>query len=148
MAASNSTVSTGQKRSVAMICAHEPSADPRIHWEAHYASTEFDVTVLGFAGNVPGPVCEEGLQTYRTIRLPRREISGVRFFLLWLAALTPFVRVTGVILAAALLPILALVEVTFRARRWTGRAARMYSQGTLSETAGAPQPQAGFGHRS
>ena len=33
---------------VLMICAHEPSLDPRIRWEAEAAARRFDVTVLGF----------------------------------------------------------------------------------------------------
>jgi len=37
------------RKSVLMMCAHEPSLDPRIRWEAEGAAARFDVTVLGFA---------------------------------------------------------------------------------------------------
>ena len=36
------------KPRVLMICAHEPTVDPRIRWEAEFAANQFEVTVLGF----------------------------------------------------------------------------------------------------
>lgn len=40
------------KPRVLMICAHEPTVDPRIRWEAEFAAKQFEVTVLGFKEKV------------------------------------------------------------------------------------------------
>jgi glycosyltransferase involved in cell wall biosynthesis len=90
---------------VLMICAHPPSADPRIAWEANSASREFDVTVLGFAssnGTVPSQTEES---PYRVVRLPYPPRSPI-FYLRWFAsALPPIERVALAVAGAFVLPI-------------------------------------------
>jgi hypothetical protein len=64
-----------------MLCAHEPNLDPRIRWESQYASTEFDVTVLGFAGdeNATGRG-DKRADVCRTVRLKGNGVSSAAFF--------------------------------------------------------------------
>jgi glycosyltransferase involved in cell wall biosynthesis len=82
-----------------MICAHEPSLDPRIRWEAESAARHFDVTVLGFNrddGSRPAVQTEDG---YRIVHLFRPGVTGLAYFwhlknaLPWAATipLAPFV---------------------------------------------------------
>ncbi len=62
------TTGAARKPRVLMICAHEPSVDPRIRWEAEAAARRFDVTVLGFKTRESDPDIDAGV-AYRTIRL-------------------------------------------------------------------------------
>jgi len=62
---------------VLMICAHEPSLDPRIRWEAEAAARHFQVTVLGFNrqdGLLPQV---ERINDYEIVRLNPGTISGL-----------------------------------------------------------------------
>ena len=53
---SKPTADASERLRVLMICAHEPTMDPRIRWEAEGAARGFDVTVLGFTNeNRPRP---------------------------------------------------------------------------------------------
>ena len=90
---------TRNRRRILMICAHEPSLDPRIRWEAESAARHFDVTVLGFNrddGSRPAVQTEDG---YRVVHLVRPGVTGLAYFwqlknaLPWAAAipLAPFV---------------------------------------------------------
>ena len=65
-----------------MVCAHEPSADPRIAWAARSASAAFDVTVLGFAADQSCPHDVQDTGGYQTIRLQRSSAGIIRY--LWL----------------------------------------------------------------
>jgi glycosyltransferase involved in cell wall biosynthesis len=59
------------KLSVLMLCAHEPTMDPRVRWTAEFAAREFDVTVLGFnREDLSCPPSEE-MDSYIVVRLPR-----------------------------------------------------------------------------
>src|SRR5437773_9632321 len=73
--------SNGKRLKVMMICAHEPTLDPRIRWEAEGAASRFDVTVLGF--NHPGRLLpeREKINGYLVIRLKPKEVSGLHYFL-------------------------------------------------------------------
>ena len=112
-----------RKRSVLMVCAHEPSLDPRIRWESQYASAEFDVTVLGFAGDENAIACgEKGADVCKTVRLKGSGTSSAAFFWYWLAVLPIQFSVVGALLLVILLPLLALLEVGIRATRAALRA--------------------------
>ena len=64
-----------------MVCAHEPSADPRIAWAARSASAAFDVTVLGFAEDQSSPH-DVQWTGYQTVRLQRSSAGIIKY--LWL----------------------------------------------------------------
>src|SRR6478609_4141518 len=71
---------TRNRRRILMICAHEPSLDPRIRWEAESAARHFDVTVLGFNrddGSRPAAQAEGG---YRVVHLARPAVTGLAYF--------------------------------------------------------------------
>ncbi len=88
-----------------MLCAHEPTVDPRIAWEAGGAAKLFDVTVLGFADAVrPLPEIETsgGYEIRRVPRVRAGVPTGV-FVYLWhlVLSLRPAGRL--VLLAACLI---------------------------------------------
>ncbi|MGE3781340.1 MAG: glycosyltransferase family 4 protein [Alphaproteobacteria bacterium] len=64
-----------------MICAHEPSLDPRIRWEAESAARQFDVTVLGFNRDDGFRPAVETVHGYRVRHLVRPRVSGLAY--LW-----------------------------------------------------------------
>src|SRR5215210_137605 len=90
---------TRNRRRILMICAHEPSLDPRIRWEAESAARHFDVTILGFNRDDGSSPADKTALGYRIVHLARPSVSGLHY--LWrlkhalpLAAwlpLTPFV---------------------------------------------------------
>lgn len=96
-----------------MLCAHEPTMDPRVKWAAASAAARFDVTVLGFnnaAGSLPAREERDG---YALLRLPHvhtplstyaRAFAGAVPLPLWLiiAALSPLVALAA---AVTLLPL-------------------------------------------
>jgi glycosyltransferase involved in cell wall biosynthesis len=108
---------------VLMVCAHEPTLDPRIRWEAEAAARRFEVTVLGF--NRPDGSCPavEVRNGYKTIRLPQNQVSGLYYFWHLKDVLPRHVRICGAVLAVMLLPVLALVEIGlrlgYRMMRWS-----------------------------
>ena len=65
-----------------MLCAHEPTADPRIAWAARSAAAAFDVTVLGFASATTRKSDTQTADGYRVVRLGRTPGSMSRY--LWL----------------------------------------------------------------
>src|SRR4051812_22194428 len=71
----------GRRCRLLMVCAHEPSADPRIAWAARSASVAFDVTVLGFAADQSRPHDVQGT-SYQTVRLQRSSAGIIQY--LWL----------------------------------------------------------------
>jgi glycosyltransferase involved in cell wall biosynthesis len=108
---------------VLMVCAHEPSLDPRIRWEAAAAAHRFEVTVLGF-GRSEGSSPEIEIDNdYKTIRLPQRQVSGIYYFWRLKDLLPRSVTIPVAVFAAALLPVLVIIEIALRvaytAVRWT-----------------------------
>jgi glycosyltransferase involved in cell wall biosynthesis len=108
---------------VLMVCAHEPTVDPRIRWEAEAAARRFDVTVLGFNrpdGSCPAVEVRDG---YKTIRLQQSEVSGLYYFWRLKDILPRRVRVCGAVLWPILLPVLAIAEIglrlVYRMMRWS-----------------------------
>ena len=106
-----------EKTKVLMVCAHEPSLDPRIRWEAESAAGRFDVTVLGFNradGSLPRVEMRDG---YRIVRLPHIEASALHYF--WrLKDIAPrWLLLLVSIAAVPLLPVLIAAEIVFRLMR-------------------------------
>ena len=99
---------------VLMVCAHEPTLDPRIRWEAEAAARRFEVTVLGF--NRPDGSCPavEVRNGYKTIRLPQNAVGGLHYFWRLKDVLPRSVLMPGAALALALLPALVVVEIALR----------------------------------
>lgn len=107
----------GDKIKVMMICAHEPSLDPRIRWEAEGAAQRFEVTVLGF--NRPDGSCPaiETCNNYRIIRLPPNEVSALYYFWRLKDIMPRRLLVAATIIGAALLPFLVVAEIAVRVMR-------------------------------
>lgn len=108
----------GDKIKVLMICAHEPSLDPRIRWEAEAAAQRFDVTVLGF--NRPDGSCPaiEIRNRYKIVRLMPNEVSGIYYFWRLKDVVPRRLLIPGAILGTALLPVLIVLEFAVRLIRW------------------------------
>jgi glycosyltransferase involved in cell wall biosynthesis len=68
------------RRRILMICAHEPSLDPRVRWEAESAARHFDVTVLGFNRDDGSRPAVETVGGYRVVHLARPAVSGLAYF--------------------------------------------------------------------
>ncbi len=97
-----------------MICAHEPTLDPRIRWEAEGAAHRFVVSVLGFNrddGSLPGV---ESVDGYRLVRLRPNQVSAA-YYLWRLKDLVPSpIRVLLGILVVLILPFMVLAEILLR----------------------------------
>jgi glycosyltransferase involved in cell wall biosynthesis len=104
-----------------MICAHEPTLDPRILWEAEGAAQQFDVTVLGFNrddGSLPEIETVDG---YRLVRLKSHPVSGAYYFWRLKDLIPTRIRVPLAIAAVLLSPILVLAEILVHLARGTAR---------------------------
>ena len=99
---------------VLMICAHEPTMDPRIGWEAEGAAPFFDVSVLGFNredGSQPG---HEEAGGFDIVRLRRSDLPAIRYFW-WLKDLAPrWARIALAIAAIVTYPLAAVLEIVGR----------------------------------
>ncbi len=94
-----------------MVCAHEPTLDPRIRWEAEGAADRFAVSVLGFNrddGSLPE---HENVDGYRIVRLKPIQVSGAHYFWRLKDVISNRVRVPIGILAVLLWPIMVLAEI-------------------------------------
>lgn len=90
---------------VLMLCAHEPTMDPRVKWAATSAARSFEVTVLGFnnaAGSLPQ---HQDLDGYRLVRLPHRFVSLLTYPLAFAKTVPPLLW----LILLALSPLLALL---------------------------------------
>ena len=96
---------TAPRPRVLMICAHPPSADPRIAWEASSASREFDVTVLGFASSDGSAPPQTAPSPYRVVCLPYAPRSPLLYLRRFAAVISPVGRATLVVAGALLLPV-------------------------------------------
>jgi len=100
-----------------MLCAHEPTVDPRIRWEAEGATTQFDVTVLGFnRAQDPLPALEL-CRGYAIHRVAHVEVSALHYFRRLTESLDRTGRVTLISLGVIFFPLLALSELCFRVLR-------------------------------
>jgi glycosyltransferase involved in cell wall biosynthesis len=116
---------------VLMVCAHEPSLDPRIRWEADAAAARFSVTVLGFnrADGSKPEVEETG--GYRAVRL-RHFDCGVSAYLWRLMRLLPKPLLWALAgLAVLLFPVLFVGELIVRLALRLLRALRALIPGPL-----------------
>ena len=114
----------GERRRVLMLCAHEPTADPRVVWEASGAAQRFDVAVLGFSSGdgAFGPV--EKADGYTLYRLPHKNAGIGPYARRLLEGVDAGERtVLLVVGAVALLP-LAVIELVFRGLLLCHRALR------------------------
>ena len=110
-----------------MVCAHEPTMDPRIRWEAERAATSYDVTVLGFSKE-GSKLDVEFLGGYKIIRLTRCDMSPLQYLLHLKATLSSRRRV----LCAAHPPDLAFLfisEIVFRLLRQVHRLCQAVEDG-------------------
>lgn len=94
---------------VLMLCAHEPTMDPRVKWAAESATASFDVTVLGYSRADGSCPARESLDGYVIERLPHLFVNILRFPLALLGLLTPKLMLLGLLLAPVLAIPLVLV---------------------------------------
>jgi glycosyltransferase involved in cell wall biosynthesis len=102
---------------VLMLCAHEPTLDPRVCWEAESAVARFQVTVLGFNRKDRSKAAQEDICGYHIIRLPQRDFSAIRF--LWrmrhaVSRQNLDLRVVALLLVS---PLILLLEILIRTSR-------------------------------
>lgn len=109
--------SESTRADVLMICAHEPSLDPRIRWEAEAAARRFDVTVLGFNRDDGSAPERDSGNGYRIMRLARPAVSVAYFVWRLKDVLPPAMYITLAALALILAPVLLLAEIGGRSLR-------------------------------
>jgi glycosyltransferase involved in cell wall biosynthesis len=126
MAGARDMPEDGREPTILMLCAHEPTLDPRIRWEAEAAAARFDVLVLGFNrddGSLP-IIADAG--HFRIARLSRRDFGVAYYFWLFKDLLPRSVKIAAIPVGLLLIPLLLGIEVLGRlfvfARR-LGRAA-------------------------
>jgi glycosyltransferase involved in cell wall biosynthesis len=118
---SNPTAGASERLRVLMICAHEPTMDPRIRWEAEGAARDFDVTILGFR-NADGPPPNVGIaDSYKIVRLPRRDVSAFQYALHLRTIISRPAQLTILSALAVLWPVLFVGEIVFRLAGQLGR---------------------------
>jgi glycosyltransferase involved in cell wall biosynthesis len=97
-----------------MICAHEPTLDPRIRWEAEGAAHQFSVSVLGFNrddGSLPGA---EDVNGYRLVRLTPIQMSAAYYLWRLKDLVSGRVRALLGLLVVLLMPLMVLAEILLR----------------------------------
>jgi glycosyltransferase involved in cell wall biosynthesis len=109
-----------ERRSVVMLCPHEPTLDPRVRWEAEGAGKRFEVTVVGFPSEERKRPAQEFCDGFEIRRL--RVEAGVFNYslrLLSVLALREAVVAIAVMLPSALLisPFLAVLWMYARLKR-------------------------------
>jgi glycosyltransferase involved in cell wall biosynthesis len=118
---SRPTADASDRLRVLMICAHEPTMDPRIRWEAEGAARDFDVTVLGLRNaddrspTIGTPV------SYKIVRLPRRDATAFQYALHLKTIMSRPAQLTILLALAVLWPVLFVGEVVFRLAGQLGR---------------------------
>jgi glycosyltransferase involved in cell wall biosynthesis len=134
------------KLRVLMVCAHEPTMDPRIRWEAEQAGPSFDVTVLGFSkedGSKPELEFSSG---YKIIRLTRCEASPLEYILHLKATLARPTQLAMLLLALPIWPVLILTEIVFRLLRQVQRLLRRLTTVSLLIEMTRNPARSRFGH--
>jgi len=92
---------------VLMLCAHEPTMDPRVKWAASSAARNFDVTVLGFNNGAASLPESQETDGYRLVRLPHRFVSLATYPRAFVEAVPPPLW----LVVLALSPLLALLLI-------------------------------------
>jgi len=106
---------TAQNRArVLMLCAHEPTKDPRIRWEAEFGSESFDVDVLGFNDLGGGLLAEERVGNYVMHRLAQTPYPFYAYFWCFQRLISLRMRVILGILLSPLLPVVIAAEILYR----------------------------------
>jgi glycosyltransferase involved in cell wall biosynthesis len=100
-----------------MVCAHEPSLDPRIRWEADAAARRFQVTVLGFNRDDGSLPQLERTNGYEIVRLNRTAVSGLYYFWRLKDVIPKEIRIPLAALLLLASPFLVLGEVILRLAR-------------------------------
>jgi glycosyltransferase involved in cell wall biosynthesis len=115
-----------ERTRVLMLCAHEPSVDPRVRWTAEFAAREFDVTVLGFnrADNASSRI--EDVNGYRVVRLQRRDVNPLYYGWRMLDLVPRPLLYPAAVLGALLFPIAFVAEGLLRAAYGLVRWARSF----------------------
>jgi glycosyltransferase involved in cell wall biosynthesis len=101
-------VANADRQRVLMLCAHEPTMDPRVKWSAMSAAKSFDVTVLGFnnaASSLPDDETKDG---YRIVRRLHSFVSLLTYPRCFCAAVSPASWALAVVLALVLTPLIAI----------------------------------------
>src|SRR5262249_46742618 len=137
--ASSQNVEPGEREpTLLMVCAHEPTADPRIDWEASSAARDFDVTVLGLAAENGGHPDVQKPVTYRIIRLQRSSVGMVRYLWLMKDAAPGAASAVLAILIVLGYPLLMLTEAALSfAGKVTGHHAPSLPSGSLPDLQGS-----------
>ena len=118
---SRPTAEASERLRVLMICAHEPTMDPRIRWEAEGAARWFDVTVLGFANENRPRSDAPDADDYVTVRLGWREVSPLEYILHLRTIISTPVQVAIALTLFLSWPLLFVCEIGFRIVRQIGR---------------------------
>ncbi|SIR20388.1 Glycosyltransferase involved in cell wall bisynthesis [Bosea sp. TND4EK4] len=114
---------TADRLRVLMLCAHEPTMDPRVKWSAASAARSFDVTVLGFnnaAGSLPEQQDGDG---YRLVRLPHKFVAVLAYPRAFLEAVPPHLWPVAVLLSPLFALLLLLVALPLALARIMRQAA-------------------------
>jgi glycosyltransferase involved in cell wall biosynthesis len=118
---SRPTADAPERLRVLMICAHEPTMDPRIRWEAEGAARWFDVTVLGFANENRPRSDAPDADNYVTVRLGWREVNPLEYILHLRTIISTPVQVAIALTLFLSWPLLFVCEIGFRIVRQIGR---------------------------
>src|SRR5262245_34583940 len=128
-----------RKLRVLMLCAHEPTADPRVGWAARSAAAAVDVTVLGFASAATRKSDTQTAEGYRIVRLGRTTGSMSRYLWLLKEAATGAAYGFLTIMAMVAAPILVVTEAALAlAGKATRRVATEPSGSRSSNQSPAP----------
>ncbi len=111
MTGNKNLADTPDRLRVLMLCAHEPTMDPRVKWSAMSAARSFDVTVLGFNNGAGSLSASQELDGYRILRLPHRFVSLPTYPLRFCAAAPPVFWLLALALALVLAPLVAGVAL-------------------------------------
>lgn len=125
-----------------MLCAHEPALDPRVQWEAKTAAGKFDVTVLGFEGEVRTDSACEKINSYAVVHVRRQRFAAARYFWQLKDARPVGNRVVLIATLAVSLPAVLIGDILIRGmrpfmRRWLERADVARHDGIVRHASGA-----------
>src|SRR5262245_19143894 len=118
---SKPTADASERLRILMICAHEPTLDPRIRWEAEGAARDFDVTVLGLKNEGGDPPNAGSPAGYKIVRLRRRDVSSLQYALHLRTIISWPAQLTVASALVLLWPVLFVGEIVFRLVAQIGR---------------------------